>query len=115
MARCTFAVDISAKWRPSLAPFRGYEILICKRDANGQPVSGQALPAGEPIEIPSSLVFAADYDFARMFQGGVTWLDGVPATDELEAQRALAAHHHPSGELPLDTVTRARHLQERTV
>jgi hypothetical protein len=111
VARCTFAVDISTKWRPGLAPWRGHEILICARDAKGQPISGTPLRAGEPIEIPTDLVFVADFDFTRMFPGGVQWLDGMPDTDELEAQRQTATRYSQTGHIPADTVFRARHVQ----
>jgi hypothetical protein len=107
MARVTLDRDVNFKWRPSLAPFRSHEVLICG-DGGRRP--GTALPAGEPIEIPSSLAYVFAYDMAG-FGYGVTWLEDTPDVEELEAQRATAERYSPTGTIPEFTITTARSVR----
>lgn len=82
----TFGRDANLRWRPSLAPWRGQEILVCA-------VPGTPLPAGQPVTIPDELAYVAWSDFRRLALDPV--FDGLPDADELTRQRDLALSFAP--------------------
>ena len=79
----TFARAANMRWRPSLAPWRGQELLICSKP-------GTPLAAGEPVTIPDELAYVAWADFRRLTPALDPVFDGLPDADELARQRDLA-------------------------